>query len=171
LYRYSKATLAGTLHKAAGLGSLHYRTEEEQQALTDEQAAQVATKMESVASQTMKLLMSGAKGGGVPNASKMDEAKEGCTTITKTFRNAVMKRQMAKISAASAFGIGGKASTTEKGGSSLGSVAEGGGTVAGTVAEDSLGPMSLRERAAASKGKAPEDSFIAKREASSREWT
>ena len=146
-----KATLAGTLHKAAGLGALQYRHEEEEEegqtTLTDEQAVEAASKMESVADKTIALLM-GAKSplgmnGGTD--SNIEEAKEGVATVTKTFRNAVMKRQMAKIAAASAFG-------------DMASKKEGLQVDAPVVKDDeSEQLLSLRERAkAAAKGKAPE---------------
>ena len=149
----AKATLASTLHKAAGLGSLQYRTREEDGqlgALTDEQAAEVANKMESVADKTMALLM----GGGNKKTAMIEEAKEGVAAMNSKFRNAVMKRQMAKIAAASAFGGGSTASSATSGGVEAAAAAavEGEG-------EEARGLLSLRERAAAAasaKGKEPE---------------
>ena len=153
-----KATTAGALKQAAGMGGLVFSADTE---MTDEQVAEVGTKMDSVAQSTMALLSLGASSRSkLMNPSKiakLEGAKEGVETVTKTFKNAVMRRQMAKIKAASALSSPfGKASSSATKDDTPALEAD--ATAAGE-GEESVGLLSLREKAAltaSEKGKAPE---------------
>mmetsp|Transcript_20592 Transcript_20592/g.51115 ORF Transcript_20592/g.51115 Transcript_20592/m.51115 type:complete len:161 (-) Transcript_20592:208-690(-) len=96
----------------------------------------------------MTLLVAGAT-GSASNAKKLQGAEEGAAAVTKRFRNAVLERQMVKISAAAAF----YGAAAKKGFSlATGHSASGGGSGDAAVEGGDGGkdrPASLREEATA----------------------